>query len=95
MKITETNIDFIKPIDGLIGFASVVIDNDIYLSSIAIHKRLNVDGYRLTYPEKSGRSVFYPINKQASHKIEQAIFEKLKNVMSRLKHDRYSNTTNP
>jgi hypothetical protein len=39
MKITEIQIEFIKPNNGLIAFASLVIDGNIYLSSIAIHKK--------------------------------------------------------
>ena len=37
MKISEIQIDFVKPRDGLIGFASFVIDENIYISSVAIH----------------------------------------------------------
>ena len=94
MQISEVNIDIIKPNNGLIGFASLLIGNDIFLSSIAIHKRLNSDGYRLTYPKKGNRDLFYPINKHASKAIEQAIFEKLKDVMSNVKNDRYNNFIN-
>jgi hypothetical protein len=52
MKITEVHIELIKPNSGMIGFASLVIDNSIYLSSIAIHKKLTGEGYRLTFPGK-------------------------------------------
>ena len=40
MIVTEVQIDFIKPKDGLIAFASLVINGDVYLSSIGIHKSL-------------------------------------------------------
>jgi stage V sporulation protein G len=88
MKITEIQIEFIKPNNGLIGFASLVIDGNIYLSSIAIHKKLNSANYRLTYPSKGKFNLFYPINKESSKKIELAILEKLKDVMN--KNDRYN-----
>ena len=81
MKISEVEIVFVKPHNGLIAFANLVIDGDIYLSNIAIHKKLNSDGYRLTYPSKGSFTVFYPINKKASLEIELVIFNKLKDVM--------------
>ncbi|MCP4482922.1 MAG: hypothetical protein GY817_09385 [bacterium] len=95
MKITETNIEFIKSKNGLIGFASIVIDNALFLSSIAIHKKLTDDGYRLTYPTKQKAdknfNIYYPINKEASKEIENAVFAKLKEVMNKAnKNDRYN-----
>ncbi len=48
MKITEVQIEFIKPNNGMIGFASLMINDSIFLSSIGIHKKLNAEGYRLT-----------------------------------------------
>lgn len=85
MRVSEVNITFIKPKDSLVGFASIVLDDAIYLSSIGIHKKLN-GGYRLTFPsKKSGQQqfqIFHPIRKGVSEKIEQAIFDKLKDVMN-------------
>ena len=37
MDVTEVDVAFVKPRDGLIGFASVVLDDQLYLSGIAIH----------------------------------------------------------
>jgi hypothetical protein len=85
MRISEVQIEFIKPCNGLIGFANLVIEDGLYLSSIAIHQKLNVDGYRLTYPSKGNFTLFYPIKKDLSLEIEAAIFSKLKNVMNKVK----------
>ncbi len=87
MKISEVQIELIKPNNGLIGFASLVIDDNFYLSSIAIHKKLNTEGYRLTYPNKGHFTIFHPINKQTSAQVESAIFEKLKDVMKKVGQD--------
>lgn len=88
MKITEIQINLTKPKDGLIGFASLVVNGDLYLSGIAIHKKLNGEGYRLTYPtRKSGEQnfeVFYPINRTAGRQIENAILSRLKDVLNKL-----------
>ena len=83
MQITEINIEFIKPHNGMIGFASLVIDGNIYLSSIAIHKKLQSEECRITYPSKGSFSIFHPINKTTSKQIEEAVFKKLKEVMSK------------
>ena len=83
MQISEVNIEFIKPNNGMIGFASLVLDGNLYLSSIAINKKLNEEGHRITYPSKGSFSIFHPINKATSKQIEEAIFQKLKEVMSK------------
>ena len=88
MKISEVNIILIKPRNGLIGFASLVINDALYLGSIGIHQKLNGNGYRLTYPTKktgaNNMDIFHPINREAGKAIETAIFNKLNDVMSRL-----------
>lgn len=85
MKISEVQISFIKPNNGLIGFASIVIEGAIYLSSIGIHQKLDGSGYRLTYPKKPASErqydLFHPITQEAAKAIEQAIFRKIEDVM--------------
>lgn len=85
MNVTEVTIDFIKPQDGLIAFASVVLDDALYLSSIGVHRKLDGSGYRLTYPNrKVGErkiDMFHPIRHGIGRAIEVAIVEKLKEVM--------------
>ena len=93
-KITNVNIDLIPNRAGLIGFARVLIDENIFLGCIGIHKKLNDKGYRLTYPEKSGRQVFYPITVEMSALIEKSIFDKLNDVMKDVKSDRYNSNGN-
>ena len=87
MDVTEVDVAFVKPRDGLIGFASVVLDDQLYLSGIAIHTRLAGSGYRLTYPTRrvgdNQFSLFHPIRKPVGLAIERAIVEKVKNVMSK------------
>src|SRR5437762_3906655 len=95
MQVTEVEIVFVKSKDGMIGFASLVVDNQLYLSGITIHRKLVGTGYRLTYPtRKVGEaqfSLFHPIRKPIGLAIERAIFDKLKNVVSKRDagHDRF------
>mgnify|MGYP001594967611 CR=1 FL=1 len=91
-RTTEVQIIPIKPKDGLIAFASVVVDNVLFLGSIGVHSKLE-GGFRLTYPTKlvSNRNVhiYHPIDRQLSKDIEAAIFQKLKEVMNKC-NDRYN-----
>lgn len=83
--ITEVQISFVKPQDGLIGFASCVLSESLFISSIAIHRKLDGSGYRLTYPSKKSGTrdfdIFYPLSSKLSKAIELAIFSKLENIL--------------
>ena len=50
-RLSEIQIIPIKPQNGLVAFASFVLDGNLYLGSIGIVTRLN-GGYRLVYPTK-------------------------------------------
>ncbi len=87
MNVTEVEIAFVKPRNGLIAFASLVLDDQLYLSGIAIHRKLDGGGYRLTYPTRKigDRSIdiFHPIRRPIGQAIETAILEKLNDVVSK------------
>ena len=87
--ISEIEIIPIKPQKGLLAFANFVIDEKFFMSSIAIHSRIDGSGYRLTYPKKNNFNLFHPINKKTSKEIEEAIISKFKNVMN-TSNDRYN-----
>ena len=86
MQITEIQIIPIKPNNGLVAIASVVVGNALYLGSIGIHTKLNGQGYRITYPTKamSGKSfnVFHPIHRDFALVLEQAVLAKADEVLS-------------
>ena len=94
-QITEIQIIPIKPQNGIVAFVSIVLDHNLYLSSIAIMTRPQ-SGYRLVYPTKKvgnrAISVFHPINKAFAQFIEEAVIKKLEEVMK--PNDRY-NSINP
>ncbi len=85
-EITEIQIIPIKPKDGIVAFASFVLDGWLYLGSIAIMTR-PAGGYRLVYPTKKigvkGINVFYPINRDFAQLIENVVIKKFEDVMSR------------
>lgn len=79
MLVSNVNIHPVKPRNGLIAFASIVIDESLYLSSIAVYTR--PDGtYRLLYPTKKvgdrSMDIFHPIIRSASKQIEELVFKK-------------------
>jgi len=84
MNISEITITPVKNDGkGLIGFASCVVDDSIYLSSIGILTKLS-GGYRILYPTKKlgdkQLHYFHPINKQTSSQIEGAILNQCNNL---------------
>jgi DNA-binding cell septation regulator SpoVG len=90
MYVSEINITPVKPQGGLIAFASVVIDESLYLSSIAVYTR--PDGsYRLLYPTKKlGErfvNLFHPISRETSKQIEVAIFKKCEEIFENTNED--------
>jgi hypothetical protein len=90
--LTEIQITPIKPVNGLVAFASFVLFESLYCSSVGIFTRPN-GGYRLLYPTKKVGSkditIYYPISKEVGLLIEEEVIEKLKDVMN-LNNDRYS-----
>ena len=87
-KITVSEVAFypIRPTEkGLIGFASVLFDNQLSLNSIAIYTKPAGNGIRCLFPSKrliNGKeiSLFYPINKLAANTIMEAIAKKIEEV---------------
>lgn len=86
LHVTEVEFVPIKPRDGLIGFASCVVDDQFYFGSIGVHTRLDGEGIRITYPaRKIGNTnlpVYHPIKKEVNGAIRKAISEKVKELLS-------------
>jgi len=86
MKITEVQIIPIKPNNGLVAFASVVVENSLYLGSLGVYTRLNGSGYRITYPTKKigdkNINIYHPINKETSKAIEEAIISEAEKILT-------------
>jgi len=89
--VSEVNISFIKPQGGLIGFASLILEENFYMGSIGIHQKLDGTGYRLTYPTKrinnADMNIYHPINRATSVAIEKAVMTKLKAVIENVRYD--------
>ncbi len=87
MEISEIQIKVIKPRDGLLGFASFVLNNSLYLSSIGVFSKIDGSGFRITYPTKkvgeADLNIFHPINRELGKKIEDAIIVKAEEIFGK------------
>ena len=86
----------IEPKDGHIGYATILINEALFLTSIAVYRKRS-GGFRLLYPEskKMGITYFRPISKDVSRLIETAIFRECELVFDgRSNDDRHDKTGN-
>lgn len=85
MVVSEVNVVPVKPSNGLVAFASCVIDGQLYIGSLGVHRKLDGSGYRITYPTKkigAGQLNYYhPLTKEAGKRIELAITTKCREVL--------------
>lgn len=90
MKITEIHIHPVTPCNGLVAFANLVLEGQLFLASIAVHEKRDCTGYRITYPTKGKGYLFHPIDKSLSGALEQAIINEVKTVLSQnnVRHNR-------
>jgi len=90
-RLSEIQIIPIKPQNGLVAFASFVLDGSLYLGSIGIMTRPN-GGYRLVYPTKKiadrNLNIFYPISREFALAVEQEVVRQFEDVMK--KYDRHN-----
>ena len=92
LKINEIQIIPIKPQNGLVGFASCVLNNQFYVGNIAIYSSPSArEGFRLVFPTKklaSGQTVdcFHPISKEAGESVASAIVKKYVELMDNFNH---------
>lgn len=99
MDVSEVNITPVKPSDGLVAFASCVINKQLYIGSMGVHQLLDGSGYRITYPTKKIGSrqlnYFHPLTKEMGTMIEEAVTEKCVQLFEKSDEDdgRYSKTT--
>lgn len=82
MNITEIHIHPVAPQNGLVAFANIVLDDQLFLASIAVHQKRDGTGYRITYPTKGKGYLFHPIRQRFSRAMEEAIINEVKKVLS-------------
>ena len=84
--ITEIQFVPVKPQDGLVGFASFVLDQKYFVGSVAVRTRLNGVGYRLVYPAKKvgqkSFQTFHPIDPNTGKEIEDKVSAKVYEILN-------------
>jgi DNA-binding cell septation regulator SpoVG len=84
MKISKIKIKKVLPDKGLIGFASCVVNDCLYLGNIAVFTRLeDPSKIRLVFPVKelagdNRISIFYPLTQELYYLLETEIANKFK-----------------
>ncbi len=89
LRISEIQIIPLKPKEGLVAFASCVVNKALYIGNIAIYTSPSTqEGFRLVYPVKTlpnGKEIncVHPINKEAGEAILKEIIRKFREVVSK------------
>ena len=85
MKVKKVEIVPIKPHEGLLAFASIEIDDQLYIGSIGVHKRRDGKGYRITFPSRKVGDyqmiICHPTTPDLSKEIESAISSKAEEIL--------------
>ncbi|MDP3143505.1 MAG: septation protein SpoVG family protein [Candidatus Omnitrophota bacterium] len=90
ITVSEIQISPVKLKDGLVAFASCVINGQFYLGGLAIYTCPSFpQGFRIVYPTKvlhngTQLSLFHPITKEAGLVIQEQIVEKYLKLMEDL-----------
>lgn len=95
--VSEINIVPVKPRDGLIAFASFVVDNKFYVGNVAIFTRLDGHGIRLVFPKKRVGDALvdcvHPIKREVGEAITEAVERKYEEVFGSNLEDVYETQT--
>jgi DNA-binding cell septation regulator SpoVG len=89
ISVSDVQIFPIRPKNGLIAFASCIINGAIYIGNIALFTSFtNPLGFRLAYPNKrlpNGQDTCcaHPITKEAGLAISKAIIEKYRQISTK------------
>lgn len=98
MNISINNIRVFPsiPKNGIVGYASAIINEWMYIGSIAIHEKKDKSGFRLTYPTRKmpwgNLNVYHPITTECSKIIEEAIIFAYLSTAKTVNNDRHNHT---
>ncbi len=87
LEISEIQIIFVRPQNGLIAFASIAINDCVRVEGIAIYSSpAHPLNFRINFPTKnlaSGRQIacFYPYRKEAEEYITKAVVNEYLRLM--------------
>jgi len=86
INISKIEIVPIPPRNGLVGFASFLINDCLFVGNVAIYTSLSSpDYFRLVYPQKAGISCFNPINHTVGMKIQKQVISRYLEIIEKLR----------
>lgn len=74
--VSEVTVVPVKPKFGLFAFASFVLFESFYVTSVAVYSRPG-GGIRLVYPRKKNLDTCYPIKRELGQIIQESVSEYL------------------
>lgn len=84
MKISKIEYIPIRPKSGCLGFVSFVIDEELYVASVAVYSRLG-GGIRLVWPKINNNgnqfATIHPITQDLAQKIESVVEEHVQKLL--------------
>jgi len=88
--ISEIQIVPVKPKDGLVAFASCLINDCLYIGDIAVYTSFGEKEFRLVYPSKilpNGKQIncVHPITRESGDLIYEAIISVYKELTEKVK----------
>lgn len=85
MQIKKVEIVPIRPHEGLVAFADIVLEEGLYLGSIGVHRKLE-GGFRITFPTRKvggiNVSIYHPLQLHISKEFEYAICSKAEKLLN-------------
>lgn len=95
LSISEVQVAPVRPCDGLVAFASVLLGKQLFVGGIGLHSAAAPRHYRLVWPARTlptGQRIkfVYPIIRALGDAIEQAVIEKYEDVINLLATNEHS-----
>lgn len=89
LAVTEVDFQPIRPRQGLLGFASLVLSQSLRLSGIAVYSRPDGSGIRLVFPERilphgAKIELICPITRPCGELLTQAVAEHIQRLEEKL-----------
>ena len=87
ISVSEIQVVPVKPNNGLVAFASCVVNSSLYIGNIAIYTSpSSPNGFRLVYPAKilpNGKEIncVHPINRETGAAITAAVIDKYESLL--------------
>ncbi len=88
LEIAEIQIVPVRAQDGLVAFASCVINDQFYIGNIGIHSAFTANEFRLVYPTRTflnnkSVSCVHPINKETGEVMQKVICTAFKELWTK------------